>query len=104
VKVVVAHNQYVSSRPSGENTVVAGEIANLAAAGVEVIAFLRSSDEIPTLPVRERLTLPLSPVYARRAQRELDALLAQERPDVVHHNRRPFIIFVDFDPHIAEIE
>jgi glycosyltransferase involved in cell wall biosynthesis len=92
LKVVVAHNQYVSSRPSGENIVVAGDIANLTAAGVEVIAFLRSSDEIPTLPIRERVSLPFSPVYAPHAQRELDALLARERPDVVHlHNPYPLL-------------
>src|SRR4029079_16447165 len=60
LKVVVAHNEDVSSRPSGENTVVAGDIANLTAAGVEVIDFRRSSDEIPRLPMRERLTLPFS--------------------------------------------
>jgi glycosyltransferase involved in cell wall biosynthesis len=92
VKVVVAHNQYASGQPSGENAVVATDIANLAAAGVEVIGFLRSSDEIPTLPVRERVSLPLSPLYAVRAQRELDALLTRERPDVVHlHNPYPLL-------------
>jgi glycosyltransferase involved in cell wall biosynthesis len=42
--------------------------------------------------MRERLTLPFSPVYAPRAQRELTALLARERPDVVHlHNPYPLL-------------
>ena len=67
MKVVVAHNQYSSDQPSGQNVVVAEEIANLTAAGVTVLEFLRSSDEIPSLPLAERAALPLSPVYARRA-------------------------------------
>jgi glycosyltransferase involved in cell wall biosynthesis len=92
VKVVVAHNQYSSSQPSGENVVVAGEIASLTAAGVTVLEFLRSSDEMPSLPLAQRAALPMSPVYARSAQRELDALLARERPDVVHlHNPYPLL-------------
>jgi glycosyltransferase involved in cell wall biosynthesis len=92
VKVVVAHNQYSSQQPSGENVVAAAEIASLTAAGVTVLEFLRSSDEIPSLPMAERIALPVSPVYARRAQRELDALLARERPDVVHlHNPYPLL-------------
>ena len=92
MKVVIAHNRYVSGRPSGENAVVAAEMDDLAAAGVTVVPFLRSSDEIPTLPIRERAALPVSPVYARRAQRELAALLQRERPDVVHlHNPYPLL-------------
>lgn len=92
MKVVVAHNLYSSRQPSGENVVVAGEIAKLTDAGITVLEFLRSSDEIPSLPLAERATLPLAPVYARRAQRELDALLARERPDVVHlHNPYPLL-------------
>jgi len=92
VKVVVAHNQYSSRQPSGENVVVAEEIAGLTAAGVTVLEFLRSSDEIRSLPLAERAALPLSPMYARRAQRELDALLARERPDVLHlHNPYPLL-------------
>jgi len=92
VKVVVAHNRYSSASPSGENAVVDAETRLLRDAGVEVVAFQRSSDEIASLPVAEKAALPLSPVYARRAQRELAALLRAERPDVVHlHNPYPLL-------------
>jgi hypothetical protein len=50
VKVVVAHNRYRSAQPWGENRIVDAEIEQLAGAGVEVIPFLRSSDDIPALP------------------------------------------------------
>ena len=92
MKVVVAHNRYVSSRPSGENAVVDSDIANLTAAGVEVVEFLRSSDDIASMPLAQRVTLPVSPLYAARAQRELAALLDRERPDVLHlHNPYPLL-------------
>ncbi|MGH3663257.1 MAG: glycosyltransferase family 4 protein [Micromonosporaceae bacterium] len=92
MKVVVAHNRYVSAQPSGENTVVDSELAMLAEAGVEVLPFQRTSDEIPNLPTSEKAMLPVSPIYARRAQRELSELLRRERPDVVHlHNPYPLL-------------
>ena len=92
MKIVVAHNRYASGQPSGENAVVDAEMRMLADAGVEVVPFLRSSDEIPTLPLAQRALLPVSPIYAPRAQRALAALLAAERPDVLHlHNPYPLL-------------
>ena len=92
MKVVIAHNRYVSSQPSGENTVVDGELRLLAEADVEVLPFLRSSDEIPGLSVTEKALLPVSPLYARGTQRELATLLKTERPDVLHlHNPYPLL-------------
>lgn len=93
MKVVVAHNRYSSAQPSGENAVVAAEIEQLGGAGVQVVPFLRSSDEIPAqLPVAARAALAISPTYAAKAQRELRALLAEQRPDVLHlHNPYPLL-------------
>jgi glycosyltransferase involved in cell wall biosynthesis len=92
VKVVIAHNRYSSTQPSGENTVVDQEIAQLSAAGVEVIPFLRSSDEIAALPVGRKLLLPASPLYAAPAQRDLRAIIREHRPDVLHlHNPYPLL-------------
>ncbi|MBX6751709.1 MAG: glycosyltransferase, partial [Micromonosporaceae bacterium] len=92
MKVVVAHNQYSSAQPSGENAVVAAEIDELTRAGVRVLPFLRSSDEIATFSPAQKAALVVSPVYARRAQRELRDMLRRERPDVVHlHNPYPLL-------------
>jgi glycosyltransferase involved in cell wall biosynthesis len=92
MKVVVAHNRYSSAQPSGENTVVDTEIAALTAAGVEVVPFLRSSDEIGTLPVAQKALLPLGPVVSPTASRQLRALIREHRPDVMHlHNPYPLI-------------
>lgn len=92
LKVVVAHNRYAAASPSGENVVVDAEIAQLRAAGVTVVPFLRSSDEIPSLPATEKALLPLSPIYNRASQRALAELLRTERPDVLHlHNPYPLL-------------
>ena len=92
MKVVIAHNRYSSAQPSGENTIVDQEIVQLRAVGVDVLPFLRSSDEIRTLPVAQKALLPLSPLYAGRAQHELRTLLRAERADLLHlHNPYPLL-------------
>jgi glycosyltransferase involved in cell wall biosynthesis len=92
MKVVVAHNRYASGQPSGENVVVDAEIAQLGAAGVAVLPFLRSSDEIGGFSTAQKVLLPLSPIRNGASQRALTELIKQEKPDVVHlHNPYPLI-------------
>jgi glycosyltransferase involved in cell wall biosynthesis len=92
MKVVVAHNRYREAIPSGENVIVDTELAQLAAAGIEVLPFQRSSDSIGELPAVQKALLPVSPIYGAAAQRELAALLAAHRPDVLHlHNPYPLL-------------
>lgn len=92
MKVVVAHNRYSSAQPSGENVMVDAEIEQLREIGVEVIPFIRSSDEIATMSPGRRLMLAASPIWARRTQEDLRALLETERPDVFHlHNPYPLL-------------
>ena len=92
MKVVVAHNRYSSAQPSGENTMVDAEIAQLRAAGVEVVPFLRSSDEIGTLPAVQKALLPISPIVSPRSTAELKDVIRSEKPDVLHlHNPYPLI-------------
>ena len=41
LKIIIAHNRYRSTQPSGENVIVDAEIAQLEAAGVDVVPFVR---------------------------------------------------------------
>jgi glycosyltransferase involved in cell wall biosynthesis len=92
MKVVIAHNRYSSAQPSGENVIVDEEISQLSTAGIAVLPFLRSSDEIAHMSPAGRALLPLSPIWAPGTQRELRELLAAERPDVFHlHNPYPLL-------------
>ncbi|SDD93641.1 glycosyltransferase family 4 protein [Glycomyces harbinensis] len=92
MKIVIAHNRYSSAQPSGENTIVDYEIGALRAAGVDVVPFLRSSDEIGDLPPLRKAALAVSPIHAAGTQRELAALLEREKPDLLHlHNPYPLL-------------
>ncbi|MFD2766388.1 glycosyltransferase family 4 protein [Micromonospora eburnea] len=92
MRIVVAHNRYREAQPSGENTIVDAEIAQLTAAGVEVLPFIRSSDEIPSMSKPAKALLPISPIWAPKAQHDLDRLLVEHRPDVLHlHNPYPLL-------------
>ncbi|PTA46389.1 glycosyltransferase family 4 protein [Micromonospora sp. RP3T] len=92
MRIVVAHNRYREAQPSGENTIVDAEIAQLTAAGVEVLPFQRSSDEIPSMSKPAKALLPISPIWAPKAQHDLDRLLVEHRPDVLHlHNPYPLL-------------
>jgi glycosyltransferase involved in cell wall biosynthesis len=92
MKIIVAHNRYASGAPSGENVIVDAEIEQLRAAGVEVVPFIRESDDIRTLPAVQKVLLPASPIYNRWTARDLAAVLDRDGPDVLHlHNPYPLI-------------
>ncbi|MBA2768049.1 MAG: glycosyltransferase family 4 protein, partial [Sporichthyaceae bacterium] len=92
MKVLVAHNRYRSNVPSGENRVVDTEMAALASAGVGIVPYLRSSDEIDAMTLAQRLAVPMQPLHSRRSVAEVEAMIERHRPDLVHlHNPFPLI-------------
>lgn len=91
-RVLVAHNRYRSELPSGENTVVATEVAGLRRRGVTVDLLLAESDDIADFGLGARLALPLRPTWSADTRRRFRAMLAAARPDVVHlHNPYPLL-------------
>jgi glycosyltransferase involved in cell wall biosynthesis len=92
LRVLVVHNRYRSSAPSGENRVVDRERAALVGVGHEVIRFERDSDEIEGWSLARKAALPGRMLWSREASRDLRAVLAERRPDVVHvHNTFPLL-------------
>jgi glycosyltransferase involved in cell wall biosynthesis len=92
MRILLAHNRYRSVAPSGENRVVDREGEALAALGHEVIRFERCSDDIEGWPKARKATLPARAVWSRESHRDLAAVLAARRPDVVHlHNTFPLL-------------
>lgn len=92
LRVLVAHNQYDSRLPSGENRVVEDDIAVLRTAGVDVQSYLRSSDEIAGLPLRQKVLLPLRVTWSAEATRDVRRLIGHHRPHVLHlHNPYPLL-------------
>ena len=92
MRVLVVHNRYQSALPSGENEVVDSEVLELRKAGVEVVTYLRSSDEIGRMGAKDKALLPLLPIHSPRATEDVARLLRDERPDLLHlHNPYPLI-------------
>lgn len=92
MRVLVVHNRYRSSAPSGENRVVDNEREALTARGHEVIRFERDSDAIESWSVARKTTLPGRVIWSQEAYRDLRATLAEHKPDVVHmHNTFPLL-------------
>lgn len=92
MRILLVHNRYRSAAPSGENRVVVQESDALAALGHDVMQFGRSSDEIAQWSAPEKVTLPAKTIWSRETYRDLSALLAEHRPEVVHvHNTFPLL-------------
>ncbi len=92
MNVLVVHNRYVSAVPSGENAVVDAEVAALRDAGVAVYTHIRSSDEIATFSLRQRLALTTRPIHSRHDVRVVGDLVRTHGIDVVHlHNPYPLV-------------
>jgi glycosyltransferase involved in cell wall biosynthesis len=91
MRVLVAHNFYRSSAPSGENQLVRAEVALLREGGVDVVEMFEDSDTIPG-GVRGALRAAPGPVYSPSGVRRFERLLQTSRPDVVHlHHVQPLI-------------
>lgn len=92
MKVVLAHNYYGSSAPSGENAVFEAEAALLRQRGHTVMELTRRSDEIRDQglwgSIRGALSTPWNPFSKREAER----LLRRMAPDIFHvHNSFPLL-------------
>jgi glycosyltransferase involved in cell wall biosynthesis len=92
MKILLVHNFYGSSAPSGENQVFIAEKNLLLSRGHDVKEFTRHSDEIRGKSLqgllKGALATPWNPWVAREIKREVDRF----KPDVVHvHNTFPLI-------------
>ena len=90
--VLVVHNRYRSGQPSGEDRVVDQEATLLTDAGHRVTRFERRSDDIASMSLLGRASVPLLVPWNGAVRAELTARLHAERPDVVHiHNTFPLL-------------
>lgn len=92
MKILLVHNYYGSSAPSGENRVVEAEKCLLLRKGHEVLEFSRHSDELRSTGlmgmIKGALATPYNPFIVRAIQKDI----ADFKPDVVHvHNTFPLI-------------
>lgn len=98
MRVLVAHNQYRSELPSGENRIVEQEVQDLANAGVEVATYMRSSDEIADMNLLRQAGLPVDALRGNRAGQDVAEIIRRFQPHVLHlHNPYPLISPVVID-------
>jgi glycosyltransferase involved in cell wall biosynthesis len=87
MKVLMVHNRYRTSAPSGEDTAVRNELRMLKRGGIEAVLFDRCNDDLQDAGTTGRLSMAAGAIWSRRSRRELKAVLRQLRPDLVHvHN------------------
>ena len=92
MKILVVHNRYRPTAPSGENAVVDQESSALSSRGHEVVLFQRHSEDIAAWSPVRRATLPARVLWSEASRRGLTAELARFGPDVVHvHNTFPLV-------------
>jgi len=91
MKVLLAHNFYRSSAPSGEDSVYRNEKLMLGEY-LDVIPFERYNDDIDDSTLSKKIKLALDGAWSKRTYKDLTQLIRKTRPDVAHfHNTFPQI-------------
>lgn len=87
MRVLMVHNAY--QQRGGEDSVVESEVALLRQHGHEVHLYERHNDEVNQTP---KWLLAPGAIWSSRTVREVQALIAGFRPDVMHvHNTMPLV-------------
>lgn len=89
MKVLLGHNFYRSSAPSGEDAVYRNEKA-LLQNHAEVISFERHNDDINETGITRKINLALQGAWSGPSYQAISKLIQQSRPDIAHfHNTFP---------------
>ncbi len=92
MKILLVHNIYGSSAPSGENKVFLAEKDLLKSRGHDVIEYTRHSDEIRNHGYRGTMRGAFATPWNPFSQRKIRRILKDEQPDVMHaHNTFPLL-------------
>jgi glycosyltransferase involved in cell wall biosynthesis len=92
MKILLVHNFYGSSAPSGENTSYEAELDLLKRGGHTVIEYTRSSDEIRDSSIWGAMKGGLATPWNPCSRSAIRSIIQKEKPDVMHvHNFFPLI-------------
>jgi glycosyltransferase involved in cell wall biosynthesis len=92
LKVLLVHDHYRSSAPSGEDQAYRNEKRLLETHGVQVIAFERFNDAIEDATLMERVKLARDSAWSWSAYQDIVDVIREARPDVAHfHNTFPLV-------------
>jgi glycosyltransferase involved in cell wall biosynthesis len=92
MKIMLIHNYYRSSAPSGEDAVAGNERNLLEENGVEIIPYEKFNDDLNDSSFLKRARIGLDYAWSRNTYDEVSKLLGRARPDVAHiHSVHPQI-------------
>lgn len=92
MKVLLGHNFYRSSAPSGEDAVYRNEKRMLEEYGVEVVSYEVFNDHIDTTSLSLQAKLAWDTAWSRKSYEAINQLIKRAKPDVAHfHNTFPQI-------------
>jgi glycosyltransferase involved in cell wall biosynthesis len=87
MRVLLVHNRYRTSAPSGEDAAVRNEHRMLEKRGIEVIPFDRCNDDIDDSTLVAKAATAAGTIWSQRSRSEVRRVIRHVRPDVVHvHN------------------
>ncbi|QSA98931.1 glycosyltransferase family 4 protein [Methylococcus sp. EFPC2] len=89
MKVLLAHNFYRSTAPSGEDSVYRSE-KKLLERYAEVIPFEKFNDDIDDRTLSSKVRIAIDSVWSKHIYDELTKLIVAKKPDIAHfHNTFP---------------
>jgi glycosyltransferase involved in cell wall biosynthesis len=87
MKILLVHNFYQSSSPSGEDAVFRNEVELLKKNGIDVITYEKHNDEIKDYGLWGKVHLVFQNIWSRKAYQDIKNLIKKEKPDIAHfHN------------------
>lgn len=90
MKLLLAHEFYRSSAPSGEDAVFMNERAMLEKSGIEVVTHEIHNDDIDDSSLAKRIGLGINTIWSRKSYKSFIQLIDTHKPDIVHvHNTFP---------------
>ena len=89
MKVLMVHNYYRSSAPSGEDRVFENEVALLRSKGIDVVTYERHNDEAYRIT---KAKLAHDVVWNKRTFADMDHLIRREKPDIAHFHNTWYMI------------
>ena len=92
MKVLLIHNSYRTSAPSGEDAVFNNERDLLQEKGLDVVSYEKFNDDIDDTSLLKRARLGINYAWSQDSFFEVKDLLAKVRPDIAHvHSIHPQI-------------
>jgi len=87
MRVLLVHNRYRTSAPSGEDAAVRNEQRMLEGRAVDVLAFDRCNDDLDESSWASKAAMAANTIWSQRSRSALRRTIRQFRPDVAHvHN------------------